>query len=81
MEMCQTNTHNFFNNGGRILACFEAILQPSWIHNFITILDFLLNVQRPLKIYCDNSGAISFSHDTGTSLRFKHINVKYLFIK
>lgn len=34
-----------------------------------------------MKIYYDNSGAISFYHDTGTSLCFKHINVKYLFIE
>ncbi|KAH9697754.1 Integrase catalytic domain-containing protein [Citrus sinensis] len=63
------------------VACFEAIRQALWMLNFITELDFILTVPRPLKIYCDNSSAISFYYNTGSSSRSKHIDVKYLFVR
>ena len=63
------------------VACFEATRQALWMQNFITGLAFILAVPRPLKIYCDNSVAISFSHNTRSSSRSKHIDVKYLFVR
>ncbi|KAH9669477.1 Integrase catalytic domain-containing protein [Citrus sinensis] len=63
------------------VACFEATRQALWMQNFITGLDCILVILRPLKIYCDNSMAISFSHNTGSSSRSKHIDIKYLFVR
>lgn len=36
---------------------------------------------KPLKIFCNNSAAVSFSRNTGSSLRFEHIDIKYLFVR
>ncbi|KAH9737203.1 Integrase catalytic domain-containing protein [Citrus sinensis] len=63
------------------VACFEATRHALWMQNFITGLDCILAVPRPLKIYCDNSAAVSFSHNTGSSSRSKHIDIKYLFVR
>jgi hypothetical protein len=38
-------------------------------------------IAKPLKIFCDNPVAVSFSHNTGSSLRSKHIDIKYLFVR
>ncbi|KAH9735468.1 Integrase catalytic domain-containing protein [Citrus sinensis] len=63
------------------VVCFEATRQALWMQNFIIGLDCILAVPRPLKIYCDNSAAVSFSHNTGSSSRSKHIDIKYLFVR
>ena len=63
------------------VACFEATRHALWMQNFITGLDCILAVPRPLKIYCDNSAAVSFSHNTGSSSHSKHIDIKYLFVR
>jgi hypothetical protein len=38
-------------------------------------------IAKLLKIFCDNSAAVSFSRNTGNSSRSKHIDIKYLFVK
>ncbi|KAH9714963.1 Integrase catalytic domain-containing protein [Citrus sinensis] len=63
------------------VACFEATRHALWMQNFITGPDCIVAVPRPLKIYCDNSAAVSFSHNTGSSSRSKHIDIKYLFVR
>ena len=63
------------------IACFEATRPALWMQNFILWLNFLLVVPRPLKIYYDNFVTISFSYNTGSSSRSKHIDVKYFFVR
>ena len=43
----------------------------------LRVMDF---ISKPLKIYCDNSVAISFSNNSKIINTNKHINVKYLAI-
>lgn len=38
-------------------------------------------VLMPLKIYCNNSIAIYFSHSTKCSSHFKYIDIRYLFVR
>ena len=46
------------------------------------ILTFLdINIEQPIKIYCDNVGAIFLSHNVKSSARTKHIDIKYHFIR
>ena len=40
-----------------------------------------LKVERPIKVYCDNVGAIFMGNNAKQSVRTKHINVKYHFIR
>jgi hypothetical protein len=38
-------------------------------------------IEKPLKIFCDNSEAVSFSRNTRSSSQSKHIDIKYLFVR
>jgi len=49
--------------------------------NFISELVIMDTIVKLLKIFCDNSAAVSFSQNTGSSLRSEHICIKYLFVK
>ena len=46
------------------------------------IMEFLeLEIERPVKVYCDNVGAIFMDNNAKQSVRTKHIDVRYHFIR
>ena len=51
------------------------------MRNFISALEVVHSISRPLKLFCDNSTAISFSMNTRSTSRSMHIDVKFLFVK
>ena len=60
------------------MACYEAICHAIWLRNFISALEVVHSISRPLKLFCDNSTVVSFSRSTSRS---KHIDVKFFFVK
>ena len=46
------------------VAYFEATIQANWLRNFISGLEIVDGIARPLKMYCDNSVTISFLRTT-----------------
>ncbi|KAL5553642.1 hypothetical protein UlMin_041043 [Ulmus minor] len=62
------------------VACYEATYNAMWLRNFISALGVVDSTTRPLKLYCDNSVAISFSCKTRSTCHSKHIDVKFFFL-
>ena len=63
------------------VACYEATCQAIWLQNFISGLNLVISIPRPLKIYCDNSAAVFFSKNDKYSKGAKHMELKYFFVK
>ena len=63
------------------VACHEATCHAKWLRNFISAFEVLHSISRPLKLLCNNSAAVSFSRNTRSISRSKHINVKFFFEK
>ena len=63
------------------VACYEVTCHTIWLWNFISALEVVHSISRPLKLFYDNSAAISFSRNARSTTRSKHIDVKFLFIK
>ena len=63
------------------MACYETTCHAIWLQNFISALEVNHSISRPLKLFYDNSAAVSFSMNTRSTSRFKHIDVKFLFVK
>ena len=61
--------------------CYEATCYAIWLRNFISSLEVIHSISRPLKLFYDNSAAIYFSRNTRSNSRFKHIDVKLYFLK
>ena len=59
------------------VACYETTCHVMWLQNFISALGWLFTPFLHLKLFCDNSIAISFSRNTRSTSCFKHIDVKY----
>ena len=50
-----------------------------WLRYFISALEVVHSIYRPLKLFCDNSPTVSFSRNIRSIYRLKHIDVKFLF--
>ena len=63
------------------VACYEATCHAIWLQNFISAFEVVHLIYRPLKLLCDNSAVVSFSRNTRSTSRSKHIDVKFYFVK
>ncbi|KAG8492793.1 hypothetical protein CXB51_010223 [Gossypium anomalum] len=63
------------------VACYEASNHEIWLQNFVTGLCILENVERPLKLFCDNKSAVLYSNNNRNSSKSKHIDIKFLVVK
>ena len=80
MEKCQANTYSFFYYGwAEYVACYEATCHAIQLRNFISALEVVHSIYRPLKLFCDNSVVVSFSTNTKSTSRSKHIDVQFFF--
>ncbi|XP_042983347.1 secreted RxLR effector protein 161-like [Carya illinoinensis] len=60
------------------VGCFEATVHGLWLINFISELGVVDSIERPLRIYYDNSSVVFFSKNDRYSKGAKHIELKYL---
>ena len=63
-----------------IAAC-EATKESIWLKKFYTDLEVVPNMEKPLVLYCDNSGAVENSKEPRSYKRGKHIERKYYLIR
>ena len=63
------------------VACYETTCHVIWLRNFNSALGVVHSISRPLKLLCDNSATVSFSRNTMSTFRSKHIDVKFYFVK
>ena len=46
------------------VACYEACCHAIWMQNFISALEVVDSISRPLKLFCDNFVTVAFSKNT-----------------
>ena len=63
------------------VAIHEASDQGIWLRNFVTGLQIVEGIERPLKLYCDNRSAVLYSNNNRSSTKSKHIDIKFLVVK
>ena len=62
------------------VACFEASDHALWLRNLVTGLR-IIDIERPLKMYCDNNPATLYANNNKSSTKAKHIDIKFLIVK
>ena len=63
-----------------IAAC-EAAKEAVWLKKLFTDLEVVPNMDKPIVLYCDNSGAVANSKEPRSHKRGKHIERKYHLIR
>jgi hypothetical protein len=63
------------------IACYEAVGQTMWLKKFVSGLRVVDNIERPLKLYCDNEPAVLYVHNNKKIKAAKHINIRFYVMK
>jgi len=64
----------------KFVACYEASNQAIWLRNFVSGLQLMDLVKRPLQLYCDNRAAELYCKSDKSSVIETH-RIKFLVIK
>jgi hypothetical protein len=60
------------------VACYEATGQVMWLKKFIISLRVVDNIERPLKLYCDNEPTVLYSHNNKKTKAVNHITLGFI---
>ena len=63
------------------VAASEASKEVAWLRKFLSGLEVIPGMDRPITLYCDNTMAIANTKDSWHHKRSKHIDRKYHIIK
>ncbi|GKC08798.1 retrotransposon protein, putative, ty1-copia subclass [Tanacetum coccineum] len=58
------------------IAAFNASKEAAWIRKFIYGLGVVPTIEEPIKMYCDNTGAIAIAKDHGVTKGARHFRAK-----
>ena len=61
----------------KYIATCEAAKEAVWLKKFYTDLEVIPGVEKPLVMYCENSGAVANSKESRSQKRGKHTERKY----
>jgi hypothetical protein len=63
------------------VACYEAVGQTMWLKKFMPGLKVVDNIERSLKLYCDNESTVLYGHNNKKIKATKHINIRFYVVK
>ena len=63
------------------IAALEAAKEAAWMKKFISDLKVMPSIERPIEIFCDNTGAISQAKEPRSHHSTKHILRKFHYIR
>ena len=63
------------------IAASEAAKEAVWMKKFIADLEVIPSIQKPIEIFCDNTGAIAQAKEPRSHHSTKHILRKFHYIR
>ena len=60
------------------IGCFEAMKQCNWMKNLLYDMKIVKSIERPIKLYCDNTDAVFFAKNKKRSEASRLMDIKYL---
>ncbi|XP_071695861.1 secreted RxLR effector protein 161-like [Rutidosis leptorrhynchoides] len=63
------------------VACYHATSHAILLKNLISGLKVVDSISLPIRLYCDNSAAVSFSNSTSSSGAGLYLDTKYLYVR
>ncbi|GJX36122.1 retrotransposon protein, putative, ty1-copia subclass [Tanacetum coccineum] len=62
------------------IAAYNASKEAVWVRNFISRLGVVPIIEEPIKMYCDNTGAITIANESGINKGARHFRAKVHYI-
>ncbi|GKF44300.1 hypothetical protein Tco_0130852, partial [Tanacetum coccineum] len=58
------------------IAAFDASKEAVWVRKFISGLGVVPAIEKPINMYCDNTGAIAIANESGITKGTRHFRAK-----
>ncbi|GJU18820.1 retrotransposon protein, putative, ty1-copia subclass [Tanacetum coccineum] len=63
------------------VAAFDASKEAVWVSKFISRLGVVLTIEKPINMYCDNTGAIAIANEFGITNGARHFHAKVHYLR
>ena len=63
------------------IAASEAAMEAVWIRKFVSGLGVMPSISLPIKMYCDNTAAITFANEPGVMKGARHFPRRYHYVR
>ncbi|GKD44387.1 putative retrotransposon protein [Tanacetum coccineum] len=63
------------------IAAFDASKEAVWVRKFISGLDVILIIEKPISMYCDNTGAVTIANESEITKCARHLCAKVHYLR
>nr|GEW48061.1 retrovirus-related Pol polyprotein from transposon TNT 1-94 [Tanacetum cinerariifolium] len=63
------------------IAALDASKEAVWVRKFISGLGVVTTIEQPIKMYCDNTGAITIANESGFTKDDRHYRAKVHYLR
>ncbi|GJS96191.1 hypothetical protein Tco_0803159 [Tanacetum coccineum] len=63
------------------IDAFNASKESVWVRKFIFGLGVVLTIEKPINMYCDNTGAIAIANESGITKGARHFRAKVHYLR
>nr|GEV03544.1 hypothetical protein [Tanacetum cinerariifolium] len=63
------------------IAAFDAFKKAIWVRKFISELGVVSTIEEPISMYCDNTGAIAITNESGITKGARHFCAKVHYLR
>ncbi|GJW41599.1 retrotransposon protein, putative, ty1-copia subclass [Tanacetum coccineum] len=63
------------------IAAFDASKKAVWVRKFVSGLDVVPIIEKPINMYCDNTGAIAIANESGITKGARHFRTKVHYLR
>ncbi|GJS86872.1 retrotransposon protein, putative, ty1-copia subclass [Tanacetum coccineum] len=63
------------------IAAFDASKEVVWVRKFISGLGVVPIIEKPINMYCDNTGAIAIANESGITKGARHFRAKVHYLR
>ncbi|GJU77076.1 retrotransposon protein, putative, ty1-copia subclass [Tanacetum coccineum] len=63
------------------IVASEAAMEAVWIRKFISGLGIVPTINKPIKMFCDNSAALHFANEPGVQRGARHYHRRYHYVR
>ncbi|GKC66663.1 hypothetical protein Tco_1099261 [Tanacetum coccineum] len=69
------------SNEAEYIAAYDASKEVVWIRKFIYALGIVPTIEEPIKMYCNNTGAIAIVKESGIAKGARHYRAKVHYLR
>ncbi|GKA21061.1 zinc finger, CCHC-type containing protein [Tanacetum coccineum] len=77
----QTGYVFVLNGEAEYIAAFDASKEAVWVRKFISGLGVVPTIEKPINMYCDNTGAIAIANESGITKGARHFRAKVHYLR